>query len=34
MKRAIDALEGRAVDRGVLHTNLRVATRANVDSDA
>jgi ribose transport system substrate-binding protein len=31
-KRAIAAVEGQAVDRGTRHTNLRVATRDNVDS--
>ena len=34
VKRAINAAEGREVNRGTLHTNLRVATRENVDSDA
>lgn len=33
VKRAIAAAEGRAVDRGTLHTNLRVATRENVNSE-
>ena len=33
MKRAIDALEGRTVDRGVRHTDLRLATRDNMDSE-
>jgi ribose transport system substrate-binding protein len=32
VKRAIAAADGKEADRGTLHTNLRVATRENVDS--